>query len=56
MHIEVKRQAIYQKMAELKGAKRDKFREFLVNDFNDDDFKDLSNSNADKLLAFLASL
>jgi hypothetical protein len=56
MHIEVKKQTIYQKMAELKGAKRDKFREFLVNDFTDEDFKDLTHSNADKLLAFLSSL
>jgi hypothetical protein len=56
MHIEAKKQVIYQKMNELKGKPKDKFRELLTNDFTDDDLKELTHSNADKLLAFLASI
>jgi hypothetical protein len=56
MHIEVKKQTIYQKMHELKGAKREKFREFLVKDFTDEDLKELTHEHADKLLKFLANL
>ena len=56
MHIEVKKQLIYQKMYGLKGAKRDKFRELLVKDFTDEDLKELTHEHADKLLNFLAKL
>ena len=53
MHIDTKRKLIEEKMYALKGAKREKFREFLVNNFTDDDLKELTHTNADKLLVFL---
>jgi len=56
MHIEVKKKTIEEKMLVLPFKKREKFRNFLVNDFNDDDLKELTHTGADKLLAFLASL
>ena len=55
-HIETKKKAIHEKMLSLSFKARDKFREILVKDFTDDDLKDLSHTNADKLLAFLATL
>jgi outer membrane protein assembly factor BamE (lipoprotein component of BamABCDE complex) len=56
MHIDIKKKKIEEKMLSLSFNKRDKFREFLVNSFSDDDLKDLSHTNADKLLTFLASI
>jgi hypothetical protein len=56
MHIDIKKKTIEEKMHKLSYKARDKFREFLVNSFSDDDLKDLSHTNADKLLTFLASL
>jgi hypothetical protein len=56
MHIEVKKKAIEEKMLSLSFKSRDKFREMLVNDFSDDDLKELTHAGADKLLAFLAKL
>jgi hypothetical protein len=56
MHIDIKKKSIEEKMHKLSYKARDKFREFLVNDFNDDDLKELSHTNADKLLTFLASI
>jgi hypothetical protein len=56
MHIDVKKKLIEEKMYALKGVKREKFRDFLLKEFSDDDLKDLSHTNADKLLTFLASL
>jgi hypothetical protein len=56
MHIDIKRKLIEEKMYVLKGTKREKFREFLVNDFTDDDLKELTHTNADKLLAFFGKV
>ena len=56
MHIEVKKKMIENKMYSLKEKKRDKFRDFLVKEFTDEDLKELSHEHADKLLAFLASI
>jgi hypothetical protein len=56
MHIEIKKKTIEEKMYALSFNKRDKFREYLVNSFTDDDLKDLTHTDADKLLAFLASV
>jgi hypothetical protein len=56
MHIDAKKKLIEEKMYSLKGAKREKFRDFLLNEFSDDDIKELTHTNADKILAFLASL
>jgi hypothetical protein len=56
MYIEAKKKLIEEKMYALKGAKREKFRDFLLKEFSDEDLKELTHSNADKLLAFLASL
>ena len=53
MHIDAKKKLIEEKMYALKGVKREKFREFLVNNFTDDDLKELAHTNADKLLVFL---
>jgi hypothetical protein len=54
MHIDIKKKSIEEKMHKLSFKARDKFREFLVSSFSDDDLKELSHINADKLLAFLA--
>jgi hypothetical protein len=56
MHIEAKKKLIEEKMYVLKGTKREKFREFLVNDFTDEDLKELTHTNADKLLAFFGKV
>jgi len=56
MHIEVKKKTIEEKMKGLSSKSKDKFRSFLVSDFSDDDLKELSHTNADKMLTFLASL
>ena len=56
MHIEVKKKAIEEKMLALSFKKRVKFRAFLVNDFTDDDLKELTHTGADKLLLFLTRL
>jgi wobble nucleotide-excising tRNase len=56
MHIDIKKKLIEEKMYALKGAKREKFRDFLLKEFSDDDLKDLSHTNADKILAFFAGL
>jgi hypothetical protein len=56
MHIDIKKKTIEDKMHKLSFKARDKFREFLVNSFSDEDLKELTHSNADKLLAFLAKL
>jgi hypothetical protein len=53
MHIDAKKKLIEEKMLSLSFNKREKFREFLVNDFTDDDLKELTHTNADKLLVFL---
>jgi hypothetical protein len=53
MHIEVKKKLIEEKMYALKGAKREKFREFLVSEFTDEDLKNITHSQADRLLVFL---
>ena len=56
MHIEIKKKQIHEKMLSLSFKERDKFREMLVKDFSDDDLKELTHTNADKLLTFLASV
>jgi len=56
MHIEVKKKLIEQKMYKLSEKKRDKFRDFLLNNFTDEDLKDLNHESADKLLAFLEKI
>jgi wobble nucleotide-excising tRNase len=56
MHIDIKKKLIEEKMYALKGAKREKFRNFLLKEFSDDDIKELTHTNADKILAFLARL
>jgi hypothetical protein len=56
MHIDIKKKTIEEKMHKLSFKARDKFREMLVNNFSDDDLKDLTHTSADKLLTFLASL
>jgi hypothetical protein len=56
MHIDAKKKLIEEKMYALKGAKREKFRDFLLKEFSDDDIKELTHTNADKILIFLASL
>jgi hypothetical protein len=56
MFVEQKKQQIEMLMSMLKGKKREKFRAFLVSDFTDEDLKQLTQSNADKLLAFLKSI
>jgi len=56
MHIEMKRKLIEEKMYKLNEKKRDKFRDFLLNNFTDEDLKDLTLESADKLLAFLAKI
>jgi hypothetical protein len=56
MHIDIKKKLIEEKMYVLKGTKREKFREFLVNDFTDEDLKELTHTNADKLLAFFGKV
>ena len=56
MHIEVKKKQIETMMYSLKGQKRERFRAFLVSDFTDEDLKELTHTNADKLLAFLSKL
>jgi wobble nucleotide-excising tRNase len=56
MHIDIKKKLIEEKMYALKGAKREKFRNFLLKEFSDDDIKELTHTNADKILAFLARI
>ena len=56
MLTEAKKQEIIRIMDTLKGAKREKFAMFLANDFTDDDLRDLTPSNADKLLTFIKKL
>lgn len=56
MHIEAKKKQIEMLMYLLKGSKREKFRAFLVSEFTDEDLKELTHANADKLLAFLSKV
>lgn len=56
MLVEQKKKQIETLMYLLKGNKREKFREFLVNDFTDEDLKELTPTNADKLLAFFGKV
>jgi hypothetical protein len=56
MHIDIKRKLIEEKMYALKVAKRERFREFLVSEFTDEDLKNISHSQADRLLVFLGGL
>jgi hypothetical protein len=56
MHIEVKRKLIEEKMYKLNERKREKFRDFLVSNFSDEDLQDLTHQQADIMLAFLANI
>lgn len=56
MHIEAKKKQIEMLMYLLKGSKREKFRAFLVSEFTDEDLKELTHTNADKLLAFFGKV
>ena len=56
MFIETKRKAIEEKMYSLSERKRDKFRDFLVENFTDEDLQNLTHEQADKMLAFLAKI
>jgi hypothetical protein len=56
MLTETKKQEIIQLMEKLKGKKREKFSIFLATDFEDDDLRELTPTNADKLLKFIKSL
>jgi hypothetical protein len=56
MLIEQKKKTIADKMYSLKPKARAEFSKFLVKDFTDEDLKDLSHENADKLLKFLESI
>jgi len=56
MHIDIKKKKIEEKMLSLSFTKREKFRDFLVNDFTDEDLKELTHVNADKLLAFFGKV
>jgi len=56
MHIEAKKKQIEMLMYLLKGSKRERFRDFLVSEFTDEDLKELNHANADKLLAFFGKV
>jgi hypothetical protein len=56
MLIEQKKKTIVDKMYSLKGKARNDFAKFLVTDFTDEELKDLTHENADKLLRFLESI
>lgn len=56
MLIEQKKQKIVSLMNGLNTGKREKFAQFLATEFTDEDLMDLSHSNADKMLAFLAKI
>ncbi len=56
MFIEAKKRAIEEKMYSLSERKRDKFRDFLVENFTDEDLQNLTHEQADKMLAFLAKI
>lgn len=56
MITEQKRTEIISKMLLLKDKKRLEFRDFLVEKFNDDDLRDLTPNDADKILSFLSKL
>lgn len=56
MILEQKKKQIEMLMYLLKGNKREKFRDFLVNEFTDEDLKELTHTNADKLLAFFGKV
>lgn len=56
MLIEQKKKTIIDKMYSLKGKARAEFSKFLVNEFTDEDLKDLTHASADKLLKFLENI
>lgn len=56
MLIEQKKQKIEMLMYLLKGKKREEFRDFLVSEFTDEDLRELTHANADKLLAFFGKV
>jgi hypothetical protein len=56
MLTETKKQEIITIMKTLKGKKREKFGMFLASDFEDQDLRELTPTNADKLLKFIKAL
>ena len=51
-----KREYIINKMHKLKGKAREKFGLFLAREFSDEDLKELTPENADKLIEFVDKL
>lgn len=54
--IEQKKKAIEEKMYALTDKKREKFRDYLVSHFSDDDLRTMTSDTADKLLKYLNKL
>jgi hypothetical protein len=53
---EQKKKEIADKMYKLKAPERRKFASFLATDFSDDDLKELTDDNYNKMIKFLADL
>jgi hypothetical protein len=56
MLIEQKKQQIVTLMYLLKGKRREKFAHILASEYTDEDLKELTHANADKLLAFFGKV
>jgi hypothetical protein len=56
MLTQVKKQMIVDKMYKLNPKARSEFGKFLAKEFTDDDLRDLSQENADKLLQYLETI
>lgn len=56
MFVEQKKQKIVELMNKLKDKNKQKFGSFLAKEFTDDDLRELTMENADKLLAFLTNI